>query len=266
MERRNYNKAPKIIWTYWDDPDKIPKTVKMCMEGWKKYNPDYEIILLTRKNYKGYINIPLHITAQYNFTDSPARFSDLLRLWALTEHGGVWCDSSIILKAPLNDWLFPKYAEFSGFYIDSFTKNKDFPVIESWFLAANKGSKFIKAWRDEFTEMAKFVTVDAYINSRKKMGVDFQGISNPHYLAIHVAAQKVLQIDKYPRDTLILRKAEDGPFKYLVEAKWDSGKALQLACSNQKYQTPIMKMRGDERNALEKRIDYDLSAEMCGWV
>jgi hypothetical protein len=76
----------------------------------------------------------------------------------------------------------------------------------------------------------------------------------------------LLQIDKYARDTLILRKAEDGPYKYLVEAKWDSAKALQLACSNQKYQTPIMKMRGDERDALEERIDYDLSADKCNWV
>jgi hypothetical protein len=266
LERTNYNKAPKIIWTYWDNPGKIPNTVKMCMEGWKKYNPDYKIILLTPENYKGYINIPLEIASHYNLKDSPARFSDLLRLWALTEHGGIWCDSSIILKGPINDWLFPKYAEFSGFYIDSFTKIKNTPVIESWFLAANKGSQFIKKWRDEFTQMANFIAVKDYIESRRKMGVDFQGISDPHYLAIHIAAQKVLQIDKYPIDSLILKKAEDGPFKYLVEAKWDSGKALQLACSNQKYQAPIMKMRGDERNELEKRIEFDLSPEICGWV
>ena len=85
-------------------------------------------------------------------------------------------------------------------------------------------------------------------------------------MAIHVAAQKVLQIDKYPLDSFILRKAEDGPFKYLVDAKWDSEKALHLACSNKKYQFPIMKMRGAERNVLEKGIDYDLSPTICEWI
>lgn len=30
-----YGGIPKKIWTYWDDESKIPKSVKMCMEGWK---------------------------------------------------------------------------------------------------------------------------------------------------------------------------------------------------------------------------------------
>jgi mannosyltransferase OCH1-like enzyme len=32
------------MWTYWDNEDKIPKVVRMCMESWKKWNPDYEKI------------------------------------------------------------------------------------------------------------------------------------------------------------------------------------------------------------------------------
>jgi len=85
-------------------------------------------------------------------------------------------------------------------------------------------------------------------------------------LAIHVSAQKVLQIDRYPVDLLRLQKAEDGPYKYLVDAKWDSEKALQLACSNNTYYTPIMKMRGYERGIMEKKIENDLSMARCGWI
>jgi hypothetical protein len=266
IERKNYNKIPKKIWTYWDNPDKIPKTVKMCMESWKKYNPDYEIILLTRKNYKGYINIPTDISSHVHFR-SPHLFIDLLRLWTLTEHGGIWCDPTILMNSPLNgDWLFPKYAEFSGFYIDTFTQLKDSPVIEPWFLAANKGSQFIRKWRDEFTQIVYFQSVSEYINGRKKMGVDFQKIPNPDYLAGHIAVQKVLQIDKYPRDTLILKKAEDGPFKYLVDAKWNTDKALRLACSSQIYKIPIIMFRKEERIELDNQIEYDLSQDKCEWV
>lgn len=257
---RDYNIAPKIIWTYWDK--NIPKTVKMCMEGWKKYNPEYEIILLTKKNFFSYINIPIEISSHPNFNDTPQRFADLVRIYALAEHGGIWIDSSVILKSPLN-WMFPKYAEFSGFYIESFTKTT--PVIENWFMACNKGSPFIRLWRDEFTKMADYINVEKYVESRKKLGVDFEKIKDPIYLAMHVAAQKVLQIDKYPLDTLILKKAEDGPFKYLVETNWDSEKALKLACSNKNYQFPIMKMRGIERETLEKELD-NLSLTKCGWI
>ena len=98
------------------------------------------------------------------------------------------------------------------------------------------------------------------------MGVDYENITGPIYLAIHVAAQKVLQVDKYPLDSLILRKAEDGPFKYLTETGWDSEKAINFACNNKKYQGPIMKMRGPERAALESKIDSDFSPKMCGWL
>ena len=98
------------------------------------------------------------------------------------------------------------------------------------------------------------------------MNVDFQNISIPNYLAIHISAQKILQYNKYSLKTLILEKAEDGPFKYLVDSKWYSDKALSLACIDKKYQTPLMKMRSDERYILDKGLDYDLSLEKCGWL
>ena len=264
MERKNYNKAPKKIWTFLDNPDKMSKTQKLCIDSWKKHNSDYDIIILTPHNYKGYINIPSEIALR--FKDNLPLFLDLLRLWTLVEHGGIWCNSTNLLKTQLDTWLFPKYAEFSGFYIDAFTQIKEAPVIENWFLAANKGSQFMKKWRDEFTQIAQFQKVGDYIESRKKMGVNFQRIPNPEYLASYIAAQKVLQIDKYPRDTFILRKAEDGPLKYLVDTKWNVSKALQVACSDKKYQTHIVVFRDEEQEELNNRIEYDLSIEKCEWV
>jgi hypothetical protein len=140
-------------------------------------------------------------------------------------------------------------AEFSGFYLDDLTSDPQYPMIESCFFACNKGSEFIKRWRDEFSEIGQFPNVDGYVESRKKMGMNLQKISNPNYLAIHIAAQKVLQIDNYPRNRLILQKAEDGPFRYLVEAGWNSEKAVRWGIANQFL---MMKFRGGERAELEK--------------
>ena len=264
-EKKNYNRAPQIIWTYWDDPKKIPKTVELCIKGWKKWNPNYKVILLTKKNYKGYVTIPEELIDHPNFNDCKQRFSDLVRIWTLAEHGGVWIDSSILLKGPL-DWLFPRYAEFSGFYLEKFTNKKEWPVLENWFFACNKGSPFVKLWRDEFSKMVEYPNVEHYLLSRIDMGVDFQGIDIPNYLAMHIACQKVIQLDKYPIESLYLQKAEDGPYRYIVDAKWDSEKAVELACASPSYQSPIMKMRGGERDVLEKRLDYDLTPEKCGWA
>jgi hypothetical protein len=262
----NHSQIPKLIWTYWDNPDKIPKTVKLCMESWAKYNPEYKITLLSKLNYPQYITIPDNISTHPNFNDNPARFADLIRIHVLAEYGGVWIDSTILLNRPLDNWMFPRYAEYSGFYISKFTTKKEYPVIENWFFACNKGSQFMQLWRDEFVKMSKYLSVDDYVKSRKDMGVDLQKINGTNYLAMHVAAQKVLQIDKYPVDRLILRRAETGPFQYLVDAKWISPLAMYLASKKEVYRTPLMKMRGGERSIMEKYIDGKYSNEKCRWV
>jgi len=265
-QKPNYNLAPKIIWTYWDNPAKIPKTVTMCMKEWAKWNPDYEIILLTQKNYTGYVTIPYEIRTHPNFYDNPARLADLVRVWVLAERGGVWIDSSVILKGRLDDWLFPKYSDFSGFYIESNTTNPKYPLIENWFFACNKNCLFLQKWRDEFSEIARFPSVEKYVESRIKMGTDIQGMKDPIDLAMHVSAQKVLQLDHFSTESMILQNAEEGPFRYLVDAKWDSEKAVELACMDHTYQFPIMKMRGNERKVVEKKIGEEGWVEKCGFI
>lgn len=265
-DMKQYNRVPRKIWTYWDDPLKIPKTVKMCMKGWAKWNPDYEITLLTKKNYHSYVTIPDEIREHPNFQDSPQRFSDLIRLWTLAEHGGVWIDASILLNAPLDDWLFPRYAEFSGFYMERHTTKKQYPVLESFFFGSNKGSPFVRKWRDEFSELARYPSVDSYVDSRIKMGIDIQNLVNLNYFAIYLSAQKVLQLDQYPIDLMIFHKAEDKPYRYLIDANWDSKKAVRLACSDPSYVNPIMKLTSTERKMIETEINDELSEEKCGWI
>lgn len=251
---KDYNKIPKIIWTYWHS-EKIPNLIKKCIDTWKKHNPHYIIIVLNKNNYKNYINIPDDIANHSIYNDSHARFTDLIRLFLLYENGGVWIDSSIILKESLDKWLFNKEAEFSGFYLESY--GNKYPVIESWFLASNKNSDFMRLWRNEFLQILNYGSVSEYNKSRKEMGVDFQKIgSSADYLVIHISCQKVIQIDKYPLNNLVLRKAEDGPFKYLNDAKWDQIKAMYNASNKKDYTYPIMKMTKGDRDILSSINSY----------
>ena len=266
---------PKKIWTYWDEPAKLPRTVQMCMDGWRKHNPEHEITLLTRDNYASHARIPKHLVDHPNFHDNPTRFSDLVRIWTLAQHGGIWIDSSVLVKRPLDQWLSPPGGcptpEFIGYYIDGMTTSK--PVIENWFYAAPPASPFVVAWRDEFSKIADFPSASDYVESRKVAGVDISKVNNPEYLAQHVAAQKVLQIDSYPQDRLFLRRAEDGPLRYLADNDWDSKVALHAACGNLAYQSPMMKLRGIERGVLESALGKrsenptggDLSSDRCSW-
>lgn len=250
--------VPKKIWMYWDNPD-VPKLVAECIRRIKRFNPQDEVVLLTKKTYKGYVTIPEDLIHHPAFTDN---FSDLVRLWVLTEHGGIWVDASTIVNESF-DWVFPWYypetKEFSGFYLESVTDtNKSFPAIEPWFMACVKGSVFMRLWRNEFSRIGSFPSIDSYIRACIHNGIDMQHNKDPS--AIHVAVQKVLQIDRYPLDRLILRKAEDGeiyrgsvyvryvekiaPFAYLVRSKWNVEKGLLGACS---MNYPMMMIRSDDR-------------------
>lgn len=215
----------KVIWTYWHDPDDMPELINVCIKSWGIYNPDYKVVILSKKNYKDYVSIPSDVVNHKNFNDSHQRFSDLIRLYVLADNGGLWIDSSILCNGKIYVNL-DKY-EFSGYHISTNTTIKEYPVIDSWFFACRKDSNFIKKWRDEFVKIKDFDTVDKYVETRKKMGIDFQHIYSPTYLAIHIAAQKVLQIDKYPISKLDIKIAEQGPYKYLYENGYDSTKSFE---------------------------------------
>jgi len=242
---------PKTIWTFWDS-DEIPNTVKRCIDSWKKSNPDYEIIVLNKSNVKTYL--PGVDIDSLKHNDKPARTSDFIRLNILPKYGGVWADASIIINKSLSYILNDNYG-FTGFYLDGFTTNMNYPVIESWFFACTKGNEFVSKWRDAFMMLNNHETPDEYSAWMKNQGVDTQKINDLNYLAIHVAAQYVLQkqmtVDGIKSNLNIL-KAEDGPYKHLAESNWNSDKAVEHICKNKKSKdTTLIKLRGPERNIVE---------------
>ncbi len=259
---------PKIIWTYWDNPDTVPKAVKICMKTWKKYNPNHKIIMLNKKTYKDYVDIPDEVANHPHFNDFPARFADLVRIFLITQKGGVWCDASIIMGQPLDEWIKGRpNIELYGFTIHYGKIYNRYPILENWFFAAPPGSPFMQKWRDEFVyEMMKFPTHADYVQSREEMGVNLDEFGAKTYLAMHVAAQKLIQIDKYPLWKLALQHSEEGPFRLTHDTEWeDPVKAVRLVCNDPFYRRPFAKLRGQERAALENGIDGEFSNEKCKW-
>jgi hypothetical protein len=98
-------------------------------------------------------------------------------------------DLTVRLEKPL-DWLFPKYAEFAGI-----SHNRD---ISTRLLAANKGSKFVEAWKKEFSEAVRFPNMEKYMADRAKV------LSSVPQEPIQVAVQIILEYERYPTDSLIL--------------------------------------------------------------
>lgn len=241
---------PKIIWCYWHTTS-LPLSIQKCIQTWKVNNPGTKIIILNQNNYKDFVSIDIDPSK----IDSYTRFSDYLRFQLLAQYGGVWMDASIICNKSL-DWVFEKEAEFVGFYMPNFTKTKDSPVIENWFMAASKNSYFMNVWNKEIQSIKTFDKISDYLEYLRKEKIDFDKIPYPEYLMCHVAVQKIFQTHNY-KFNLHLENAigENGPFRYLDENNWESKKALIGICQNQKLRTPLIKLRGDERKILDEKFD-----------
>ena len=243
---------PKIIWTYWMQPD-IPPIVQKCIETWEVHNPTYEIRILTRENLQEYIDVDI---VNLPGNNSLARESDFVRLNILAKYGGFWIDASTICRKPF-EWIQERSIEkqFFGYYIPNFTTDQRYPVIESWFFACIPESPFVIAWRDEFMRLNTFKTITDYVNDVKQ-NTDVQNIMSPEYLTIHVAAQKVLQnLGPWPNLEIIsATEAGNGPFYYLQQTGWDSTKAIASLCEQETNQTTIIKFRGDDRYAAEQNM------------
>lgn len=250
------DRFPKRIWSFWDKDPK-PKFVEKCIASWKKYNPDYEVVVVNPKTLADYLP-EVDFTKIKHIDGQPARYSDMVRLHLLSKYGGVWIDASILCQAPFT-WMediFKKddTCELIGYYIDEFTEPGMPKVIESWCFACLKDCVFVKEWLRQFLRISDHETVKDYIDQLNAEGISMQKIKYIEYLSIHAAAQKVLQSDPTMEPTLHLIKAEDTAFSYLKHVDWNSERAVEAVAAHQYDHQPLLKFRGLERDHAEAKL------------
>jgi Capsular polysaccharide synthesis protein len=253
---------PNRIWTFWNGPMNL--VVEKCIDSWRHYNPTYEIVVLNKDNLSQYC--PVDIGSIKFANEFDARYSDYVRVSTLAKHGGIWIDASCICHQSF-DWIHgiqrATGCEMVGYYINTNTIHLNMsPVVENWFFACIPNSRFVIDWRDEFMRMSEFNSVDDYVENVISGGIDLQNIDSYNYLAMHVAAQNILQRFKWTFSTcysLYLLKAENAPFLYLSNNNWDVGKGVDNLKSSttysQYYKSPFIKLRGGDRNYLLNNID-----------
>lgn len=247
----------KIIWTYWDQGiDQIPYFNKKCIESWKHYNPEFQVIIVDKNTVFDYIYV----------TDLPEHWnefmlqlkSDFVRINLLYYYGGVWIDSSIVCIKPLKEaFTFNKSIE--GFAIKKFSKNNGINVFENWFISAKYGSYIIKKWREEFLNLYKNKRYHTELTLEDFKGVDFEQIDHGNfYLSMHIIFQKCLQTDAkfkslYYNDSTIYT-ADDTAFLHFIRYGWDKNalnnflQDIDNYYTDVKNKTPILKFTGHWNN------------------
>lgn len=136
IKRTTKQMIPKTINYIWLGGKKIPRQLEKCIDSWKKYCPEYQIVRWDENNYD--INTNLYtkeacLERAYGFAP------DYMRLDILYRNGGIYLDTDVEIIKPLDDLLYQE--AFCG--------------IEKWQTlnfggcsGAQKGSKAIKAFLD----------------------------------------------------------------------------------------------------------------------
>ncbi len=120
---------PKVIHYCWFGGKTLPKSALKCINSWKKYCPDYKIIEWNEKNFN--IDCCPYVREAYE-EKKWAFVSDVARLYALVNYGGIYMDTDVEVIKPLDSLL--KYDAVSGFENDK--------QIPTGLMACIKGQKF----------------------------------------------------------------------------------------------------------------------------
>lgn len=128
---------PKKIHLCWISEDIYPDSINECINSWKKFLPDFEIIVWNAERAKS-INIEWVNQAikhkKYAFA------SDYIRFYALYHFGGVYLDSDVEVLKPFHNLLNRR--SFIGFESDNY--------LEAAIIGAEKNTEWVKCCLDYY--------------------------------------------------------------------------------------------------------------------
>lgn len=143
---------PKTVHYCWFGRNPKPKLAEKCIKSWKKYCPDYEIIEWNEENFD-LSACPVYVRQAYE-RKKWAFVTDYVRLKVVYEHGGIYLDTDVELKKPL-DMLLP-YSAYFGF-------EDDVHINTGLGFGAEKGHPLLNELMQDYEDIS-FVQADGALD------------------------------------------------------------------------------------------------------
>lgn len=142
---------PKIIHYCWFGRNEKSGMIRTCIESWKKYMPDYQIMEWNEDNFD--VNVCKYTREAYE-KKKWAFVSDYVRLYALHLQGGIYFDTDVEVLKSLDPFLSDQ--AFTGYEVN------DCPVTA--VLGAEKGNELIRDLLAYYSDKS-FINEDGSLNT-----------------------------------------------------------------------------------------------------
>lgn len=102
---------PKVIHYCWFGKKPLPELAERCIKSWHTFCPDYKIVEWNEESFD-ISTAPLYVQQAYD-AKKYAFVTDYVRLWAMTNFGGIYMDTDVEVRKSLDQYLLNE--AFSGF-------------------------------------------------------------------------------------------------------------------------------------------------------
>lgn len=183
---------PKKIWMYWEQGEENlnDEYLRMCFNGWKTLNPDWNIYLLNKETALYYVPE----LKKYDWTSVQTR-SDILRTKLLIKFGGVWADISTLPLKPLSNNI-EMIDNGTGLFFYRYNPPLDGNIlISNWFIISfQKNHYLLKKLYSSFTQKLK--------QKKNQLLFYYQKKNNPYYFIYHFTLTELYFKDKKIKNTI----------------------------------------------------------------
>ena len=93
---------PKLIHYCWFGGKPLPESALKCIESWRRFFPDYQIVEWNEDNFD--VRANRYVSEAYD-SGKYAFVSDYARFWVMFNHGGIYFDTDVEVVADMGDVL-----------------------------------------------------------------------------------------------------------------------------------------------------------------